>query len=378
MMQRRQEAERARSLQYDATLRRVSSAARPPHDFTRALEEAHRGLGNALRDGASWRPHLKTRDPGRLRLAAARHLFASYPVPPHLEQVWLDADGLDDREILLRKRWYVTVAGGGSLYKAGAAEWLSRKEVHWFLNAPAGLGFDGALWCAVARTYTNDAGIAGRIARSKIARTPRQDLPFWRETARFFCTNPSTVEQIDDLCDYIAAQRQRDRAFSLAGRTLVSLTRRMHEWHRDVAMVGRIEAAQRAFRAIGKEAPHPAGWSGSPLADWSWQPPDREARDRREQFTITQLVTASELVAESRAMHHCVWTYAQKCIAGQASIWSMRLRTPKRVDRMLTIELDRQHRAVQVRGFANRLATAAELQVLGRWAKAKGIALLTR
>ena len=75
-------------------------------------------------------------------------------------------------------------------------------------------------------------------------------------------------------------------------------------------------------------------------------------------------------------MRHCVWTYAGKCIAGQASIWSLRRCTKDRIDRLLTIEVDQQCRAVQVRGFANRLALADERNVLERWAKARGITLL--
>ena len=43
--------------------------------------------------------------------------------------------------------------------------------------------------------------------------------------------------------------------------------------------------------------------------------------------------------------------------------------------RLLTIEVDPQGRAVQVRGLANRLAHADERNVLERWAKARGIAL---
>ena len=99
---------------------------------------------------------------------------------------------------------------------------------------------------------------------------------------------------------------------------------------------------------------------------------------RKEQFTVTQLVTADELVAESRAMHHCVSSYAQKCISGQASIWSLRRCVEGNIKRLLTIELNRQHHVVQVRGHGNRLATAEERQVLGRWAKAKAIALSER
>ena len=80
-------------------------------------------------------------------------------------------------------------------------------------------------------------------------------------------------------------------------------------------------------------------------------------------------------MAETRAMHHCVWSYAGKCIAGQASIWSLRHRSGKDVSRLLTIELDRYDRAVQIRGFANRLATADERKILDRWAQARGVTL---
>ena len=379
MIQRRQEAERERNALYDDTLRRVSRVERPAPDFDKALKDVKKGFeSQILRDAWAWRPKLKTRDPARLRLAAARHLFARYAVPLALEQIWLDCEGLDAAELVLRKRWYIAAARGESLFKAGASEWLSRKEVHRFLNPPGALGFGEAFWHAIARSYTDDLGLALRIARSKIGRTARQEHVFWREVARFFCANSAVLEEIDDLCDYLAACHRRDRRFSLKGRTLASLTRQMRDWHRDIAAVARIEAARRAFRNIGKAPPDPERWAGSPLSDWTWRSSDKQARDAREEFTVTQLVTADELVAESRAMHHCVWTYAQKCISGQASIWSMRLRTAKRIDRLLTIELDRQNRVVQVRGFANRLATSDELQVLGRWTKAKGIALPTR
>jgi hypothetical protein len=33
---------------------------------------------------------MKTRDGARLRLAAARHLFARYPVAQHPEQIWME------------------------------------------------------------------------------------------------------------------------------------------------------------------------------------------------------------------------------------------------------------------------------------------------
>jgi hypothetical protein len=75
-------------------------------------------------------------------------------------------------------------------------------------------------------------------------------------------------------------------------------------------------------------------------------------------------------------MRHCVASYAAKCIAGQASIWSLRRRAGGNTGRLLTIELDRQNRAIQVRGFANRSACPEERKLLERWARARGVPLL--
>lgn len=380
MIQRRQDAERERIEICDATLRRVARRPRLAPDFDKAIEEASRGFaGEAVRDPQSWRPQMKTRDAARLRLAAARHLFALYPVPAMLERIWIDDVRLDAQEVKLRRHWYVVAACGGSLHKAGAREWLTRKEVHAFLNPPAGLSFDEAFWHAIARSYTDVPHPALCIARSKIARTPRGELGFWRSVARLFSEHPVPVETIDDLCDYLAECRRRDRGYSVEGRTLASLSRRMHEWHRDAAAIERIEAirrrrAGRALHGAGASAGELA-WVGSPLADWEWAPSAKDAKAKGERYVVRQLKQAEDLVMESRAMRHCVSTYAGRCIAGHASIWSLRRCTKAGIDRLLTIEVDPQHRAIQVRGFANRLAHADERNVLERWAKARGIAL---
>lgn len=380
MIQRRRDAERERIEIYEATLRRVARRPRLAPDFAKAIDEAACGFsGEVVRDPQSWHPQMKTRDAARLRLAAARHLFALYPVSATLEQIWLDDTGLDTQEVRLRKQWYVVAARGGSLYKAGAGQWLTRKEVHAFLNPPAGLGFNEAIWYAIARSYTDAPNTAMCVARSKVARTPRGEMAFWRDVARFFCGNPVPVEAIDDLCDYLAECRRRDRRYSIEGRTLASLRRRMHEWHRDVAAIERIEAIRRRAR---QAAAHGRGvaaadlaWIGSPLADWEWTPSAKDAKAKGERYVVRQLKQAEDLVMEGRAMRHCVSTYAGKCIAGHASIWSLRRCTKTGIDRLLTIEVDAQRRAVQVRGFANRLAHADERNVLERWAKAQGITL---
>jgi hypothetical protein len=183
----RQEAERARAEAYEASLRQVSQQARPAPDFQKAIDEAKRGFeASILRDAWAWRPQMKTRNPARLRLAAARHLFARYPVAEHLEQVWMDSDGLARDEVILRKRWYIVAAGGGSLYKEGAGAWLTRKEVHVFLNAPPASAsrqrFGGQL---PVPTRTIPALPCGsRIPRSQKRRAAKSDFGArWRASS---------------------------------------------------------------------------------------------------------------------------------------------------------------------------------------------------
>jgi hypothetical protein len=387
LIKRRQEAERTRAEAYEASLRQTTRQPRQAPNFQRAIDEAIRGFENdVVRDSFAWQPQMKTRDAGRLRLAAARHLFARYPVAAHLEQIWIDSFGLDANEVILRKSWYVVAAGGGSLFKAGASAWLSRKEVHAFLNPPGSLTFDAAIWQAIARSYTDDAGAALRIAHTGIARTPRAELAFWREVVRFFCANEATVEDMNDFHDYLADCYRRDQEFSLKGRTLGSLRRQMQEWHHDLEAIATIEAARRRLEAAqarargerpaqGTSATASAGgrWIGAGIDDWTWSPTDRDRK--RDEYVIVQLRTAVDLVAETRAMQHCVASYAAKCMAGNASIWSLRHRHAGRTERLLTLEVDRQRQVVQIRGFANRLARADERKILERWAKARALRL---
>jgi hypothetical protein len=378
LIQRRQEAERARVEAYELSLRHVSQRARATPDFQNIIIEVQRGFeARALRDVWAWKPQLKTRDVARLRLAAARYLFARYGVAEHLEQIWINGDGLDADEIALRKRWYIVAASGGSLHGAGAGAWLSRKEVHAFLSPLGSFSFEQAIWQAIARSYANDPGTALRIARSSIAQTPRAELGFWREVVRFFCAHSTGVEEMSDFRDYLADCHRRNPAFSLKGRTLVSLRRQMHAWHRDLAAIACIEAQRQRAEAASNPArgAEADSWPGATIADWSWSPSSKD-RSKRETYVVVQLRTAADLVAETRAMRHCVWTYAAKCIAGNASIWSLRRLAAANKDRLLTIELDRQLRAIQVRGFANRSPRAEERKVLERWAKARGVVLL--
>ena len=59
-----------------------------------------------------------------------------------------------------------------------------------------------------------------------------------------------------------------------------------------------------------------------------------------------------------------------------AATWVLRRKALGKIERLLTIELDPQNRAVQVRGFGNRLDSLEERKIIERWAKARGVRLM--
>lgn len=336
-----------------------------------AIDQARFGFEDSVvRPPCDWRPP-DTCLPGRLRLDAARHLYALYPVPAHLEEVWLgDNPGSVQA---MRKRYYLAVAQGRSLYDEGRRwadkhRWLTRAEVHRLTTMTGVASFDRAFWASVALGYTDYTDVALRFGQTKLAHQHWPDMPWLREVVRFFCDQPTTVEEMDDLFDFFSSRREREPGFRLTGRTLSAARVQMEAWHRDLAAVHRL--ADDDWRdGYGFNRAEDVRWDGLDLGDWRLSVAD-------EVYLVRQLTSAVDLVDEGAAMGHCVATYAAGCLRGATSVWSLRRRAGNAEKRLLTVEVDRRYRVVQVRGRANRLATPAEWAVLRRWADERGLTLL--
>jgi hypothetical protein len=91
-------------------------------------------------------------------------------------------------------------------------------------------------------------------------------------------------------------------------------------------------------------------------------------------YTITELLTSSELEVEGQAMSHCVATYAGSCAAGRTSIWSLKVADAyDRELRLLTLEVwNSTRQIVQARQKFNKEASPKELSIVNRWASAGG------
>lgn len=92
--------------------------------------------------------------------------------------------------------------------------------------------------------------------------------------------------------------------------------------------------------------------------------------------TVRELITSNDLLAEGRALKHCVYSYARSCASGRCSIWTLELESSLHKDKLLTIEVDNQSREIrQVRGYKNRYADDEEMRIIAMWAEKQRLVL---
>ena len=284
LIQRRQEAERARVEAYEASLRRVSQRARPAPNFHKAIDEAKRGFeADILRDAWAWRPQMKTRDAARLRLAAARYLFARYPVA---RAPGADLGGLQRARAPTRSccasagtSWLPAAvrSTGRAPARGSPARRSMRSSIRWPATSLRGKR-SGRRSPVPIRTIP-PSRCGSRAPGSHRRRAPSSLLA--RGGALLLCASDH------GRGDGRSARLPRGlptgaiRSYSLKGRTLASLGRQMRRVaprpRGDRAYRGRTPPRGGGAGPVrvdkpGTEAAGGGSWPGAAIADWSWKP----------------------------------------------------------------------------------------------------------
>ena len=368
---RRQQAESNVCALLAAHSRRKSKAAvavsygdfAPPY---RAKIEACRTF--ALRRPEDWRCRLKSRSEERRFLDLVRFAFAKYPAPAHLERVWIATSTTISSTTCARAsaaadsaRLPISCAGTWSRPRADrcTSSWRiricrsSRPTISSLprTNSPP-TAPSGTRWRGRRATIP--------ALRSRFRRLRLSDFSvastFWRDVARFFARNPTTIAEMNNLVDFIRAAKEEDDGFALKGRTLPALRRRMEEWHR---------ALQKQQAICG------GSWTGAAIPDVEY----RAGRDDNPAiWRFRQIKTGNGLFREGQRMHHCVASYKSACVSGDLSIWSVTCEYPLgHINKGVTIELRKDGAIVQCRGTANRLPHADEAAIVKHWARERGL-----
>lgn len=328
-----------------------------------------RGVANAVAHYGAWKRPVKEWKPnmhnaGRQFSSLVRHLFAGYNIPEFMDSVWLSLNRL-------HQRWFIHLGSGKNIRSAERLPiTLTKKMAHKFLSAPSGYSVNAAFRWAQITAMGGDRRLADAISGTRLSRDFKHDK-FWLSVFRFFIDNPMLdTAQINPIVDYIWNQKYEDQIvfvergvaenrgpaqpnFSLKGRTVDTLLRQVNAWH----------------RSLGRELKGgKLQWEKSKFEDFEFIEGTRENKNIKI-WRIHELLSNQELVAEGRALHHCVASYAVSCKRGRSGIWTMSCEDASGFKKLLTIEVLLRNRQIcQVRGKNNRLPTEQEKKIVQRWA----------
>lgn len=299
-----------------------------------------------------------------------RHLTARFPVPEFMDAAWLRQEQ-NSRKL---REWYLHIASGKNIRTANTPIPLSKMMAHHFLQAPDTSSIEGAFYWGQVHALGGDANLTNALLGTRIG-TSFSDNEFWVTVIKFFIANPMLDRRhVGPIIDYLHAQKFQTREIidqsgratiepppqpnlQMRGRSADTLLAQVERWHH---ALGRSKGAENLFfKSSGfKELSIKTGSKDAPSI-WSFR----------------ELHSGNDLIAEGKAMRHCVASYARSCVAGTCSIWAMELDRRMGVEKIQTIEVSKQGTIVQCRGKQNRLPTAGELDIVRRWAEAVGLSI---
>jgi len=339
--------------------------------FIAGLLALARHSSNWIRQLGDWKPH--THNTRRQFSSLARYLFARWPVPTFMDSVWFKGGSA---EATRQQGWFLHLGRGENIRTADLPLPYTKRMAHHFMQAPADLTVDAALRWGQIHALDGDARLVRAIIGTRLGTSFEHD-DFWTSVLHFFVAHPMLdVAHVGPIIDYVHQQRfamqevftapgvvgKREPPqphFSMKGRTPASLLRQVESWHWGLANVQQplaewTRSGIEAFEFVEGMA------KGGNLKIW----------------TITELLSTKALVAEGRAMKHCVATYDRSCAHGVCSIWTLEVETSEGKAKILTIEVRMDTKLIcQVRGKCNALPAEKHWGILRRWAAQAGLQL---
>ena len=259
-------------------------------------------------------------------------------------------------KIVNHLNWFLVIAGGQSFQKY-IKGFLTKKEAHWFLNAPNNNTIKENLWWAKCRAEGLDESLSQGLVKRFLREVEFSDEGFWFDLIKLIKREErkANISILSDVMDFLRDRQRNQPNFSLKGRTLGSLIKLSNQWHRAMQM-----------RRFGDAN---LTWKGIEIDDWHWHD-----KDQKITWFVTQLKSSKELWYEGRKMHHCVASYGHRCYDGLSAIFTMtssdNINAP---DKHLTIEINKNKGLVQAKGKMNRHPSGMVLMVLNKWMRANNI-----
>ena len=294
----------------------------------------------------------------------ARHLLAKYFVPKFMDVVFFE-------ENLLHQLWFIHIGLGYNIRKAiDLPTPITKMEAHHFMKAPDDYNIRAAIRWGQIYALGGDARLANAI-RGTLLENNFVNEDFWMSVLRWFIANPMLdTEHVGPIIDYLQNQRFAGRRIfvgpgvveergpeqpnlSMKNRDPEALLKAVAAWH----------------RKLGKEKKgENSVWQSCGLPGFEMQEGESNNKNCKI-WTIREMLSHKELVADGRALHHCGGSYAHSCSSGHCSMWTMELEDYSGKHKVLTIEVNKSNVISQARGNYNAKAEQKPTNIMARWAQ---------
>ena len=248
---------------------------------------------------------------------------------------------------------------------------ITKSAACYFMQAPDDLCPAKALRWSHVRSLGGDERLARLLVSSTILGAMTEDEVFWESVIRYLILNePISAEDVVAIVGFIHQQRFQSAEivcglgrgtqplqpeFTLQGRTLMSLRQHMANWRTEPWAIPYVFVPPTP--CWEKTAINPFRSSTGDLL-WS----------------IDEMLTSKDLLAEAHFMRHCVASYIPACSRRQTSIWSMQVQKGERRSRVLTIEVVPTTRTIrQAKGKRNSPPCRPAMEMLRQWAYREGL-----
>jgi len=286
----------------------------------------------------------KSHSPSKQISALLRHLFAKYKTPEFLNTCFVSETNIPI---------FVHIAQGGNIRTASnKLPKLTKAQAHIFHTTSQYIGLEQAIIRAQAISYKVEERLLPSVINNPRIQVFAQNA-FWQTFLEFIgrqgMVNP---EQIGPLCDYLAQHQNIiedgvTKPFSFKGKTMTSIIRRMEEWHHELTKAKNTK--NRTWK------PH------SQITKAVFPSPENPFRE------ISEICTEKGLLAEGKAMHHCVYSYTEMCCSGRCSIWTMKTILGDGPTNIATIEVI-GNVIHQIKGPYNSHVPGTYLNEIRKWA----------
>lgn len=310
----------------------------------------------------AWRVHAyKGQTPKQVSNITLGYLleFADLPFEILLRNIptyfWCHLDTFESNKSVL-----LHLARGKNIRQHPRFGFMTKKMAHQFHNLrPAHCEPSQLISCCMIRSLP----CSDDLGQSLLRFLPRRGLgggegdifkqwfePLKKVIGWFSDSDVSTDFQ--SLMGYVQHCIYETPGWSIAGRSYKATLERAREWIIENRM---------------KQTGGMKTWEGAKYDEWS------RSIDRTT-YAIVQLTSSRELLEESQRMSHCVSTYANRCVQGSCSIWSLRRQDEdNKWESLVTIEVSRDHVVVQQKARFNQNPKRLYLENIREWGSRVGL-----